>query len=382
MQMDKPLLIATTFMFIFGLLMIFSSSNAMANYNFDDPYRFLIRQGLFLIAGFILFIFIIRKSTRNYYKYSLIILFILMVALFGLDVIGTATRSSKSWIFLGPFSLQPSEFCKMAILMYMATHYEKIISRNKNEVKAASLPLFVGGFCIALTLFQPDLGTAFILAGIIVLTFISIPLNKGIKIQIYKLGGVLILLLTAIVLLLFSTGKIDFGEKADRFNILAPCTRYQEASGYQVCNGYIAINNGGLFGVGLGNSTQKYLYLPEAHTDFIYPVIVEELGLIGGFIVLLFYMFILYRILRISKRSTSLRGSILAYGVAVYIFLHIAINLSGALGIAPLTGVPLPFLSYGGSSLWTLIIGLAIVQRVEIERNERIRKNIIKKSLN
>lgn len=383
-SMDKPLLIASISMLIFGLLMIFSSSNAMATVNFNgNPYHFLLKQGVFLITGLIMFAFLIKRSTKSYYKISIAVLIVLIVALIGLDIIGATTRSSRSWINVFDIaSLQPSEFFKMAIIMYMATYYEKIISRNKNDFKLAILPLAVGMFGVLLTSIQPDLGTALIILGIIIITFVSIPLEAPIKKRILRIGSILILLMTFLVLALFLSGQALLASKLDRFNILEPCTRYQEPSGYQVCNGFIAINNGGLTGVGLGNSTQKYLYLPEAHTDFIFPVIVEEWGLIGSLFVLLVLFFIIYRIILIARRSTSLRGSILAYGVAVYLVLHISINLTGALGLAPLTGIPLPFLSYGGSSLWTLIIGLTIVQRVEIERKERIRQNILQKSIN
>ena len=161
----------------------------------------------------------------------------------------------------------------------------------------------------------------------------------------------------------------------ERFNFKDPCLRYQEDSGYQLCNSFIAFKNGGVTGQGIGKSTQKYLYLPESYTDFIFPIIVEEWGLIVGIIIILVYLFVLFRIYRIARRAVNLEGSLLAYGVCVYIFLHVAINLVGVMGIGPLTGVPLPFLSYGGSYVFNLMIALAIVQRVAIESsNMKIKK--------
>ena len=156
-------------------------------------------------------------------------------------------------------------------------------------------------------------------------------------------------------------------EQISRLTYTNPCTRYTEKTGYQVCNGFIAMNNGGLFGVGLGNSTQKYLYLPEPYTDFIFAIIVEELGVITGIILILAYLFILYRILLIGRQSPTNRGAVFCYGVATYIFFHIAINLLGIMGLMPMTGVPLPFMSYGGSFTICLIAALTIVQRVSIE---------------
>ena len=152
----------------------------------------------------------------------------------------------------------------------------------------------------------------------------------------------------------------------ERFDFRNPCDKILE-NGSQVCNCYIAMNNGGLFGVGLGNSTQKYLYLPEPYTDFIFAIIVEELGVVTGIFIIILYMIVLYRILIIGRRSPSNRGAALCYGIATYIFLHIAINLLGIMGLIPLTGVPLPFMSYGGSFTICLIAALTIVQRVSID---------------
>lgn len=166
-------------------------------------------------------------------------------------------------------------------------------------------------------------------------------------------------------------------EQLSRFVYKNPCARYSEKTGYQVCNGYIAINNGGLFGVGLGNSTQKYLYLPEAYTDFIFPIIVEELGSITAGIIIIGFIIMLYRILRIAKSSETLTGSLLAYGTFSLITAHLLVNLLGVMAVIPLTGVPLPFLSSGGSFVFNLIVLLFITLRVSIEnKNIRLKKEI------
>ena len=151
-----------------------------------------------------------------------------------------------------------------------------------------------------------------------------------------------------------------------------------EDTGYQVCNGFIAYHNGGLFGLGLGNSTQKYLYLPEAHTDFIFPILVEELGLIVGILTILGYIYILYRILKIAKKADSIRNSIICYGTFLYLLMHLLINFMGSLALIPLTGVPLPFLSYGGSFNMNVIFMIFIVQRIAIESKQNEEKRLIK----
>ena len=177
---------------------------------------------------------------------------------------------------------------------------------------------------------------------------------------------------------MFGSGKgILLERQLERFDFSNPCSKILD-NGNQVCNCYIAINNGGLTGVGLGNSTQKYLYLPEPYTDFIFAIIVEELGVIVGVLLILMYIFVIFRILLIGRRSPNNRGAIICYGVAVYLFLHISVNLMGIMGIMPMTGVPLPFMSYGGSFTICLIASLTLVQRVSVENGilkERSKKN-------
>ena len=186
---------------------------------------------------------------------------------------------------------------------------------------------------------------------------------------------------TAILVFIFIIfgGSFLNAEQTSRLTYKSPCTRYTEKTGYQVCNGFIAISNGGLFGVGLGNSTQKYLYLPEAHTDFIFPIIVEELGAIVGVLIILGFLVILFRLLKIAREASSIRGSIIAYGTFCYILLHLIINFMGILALIPLTGVPVPFLSYGGSFYINLMFLLFLNQRVVLEKNNNKTKELLRR---
>ena len=172
------------------------------------------------------------------------------------------------------------------------------------------------------------------------------------------------------LVLITAGGKLLKSYQLERFNFIDPCERYQEDSGYQLCNSFIAFKNGSVYGQGLGSSTQKYLYLPESYTDFIFSIIVEELGLIAGILILIGYIFMLFRIIKISRRATCLRNSLICYGVFAYAVTHIMVNLGGVMGLIPLTGVPLPFLSYGGSYIICLMIGMGLVQRVAVENNK------------
>ena len=228
------------------------------------------------------------------------------------------------------------------------------------------IPCIIVFFLVAL---EPDLGTACLIAIICMFIFFALPLSKDKNMKILRIATV-IAAIGGILFLNFNSDILT-STQASRFNFKNPCSRYLEESGYQVCNGYIAIHNGGLFGVGLGASTQKYLYLPAAHTDFIFAIITEELGLIGGGCVLIAYIFLLFRILVIARNATNLRNSIIAFGTFAYILSHITINLGGLLAIIPLTGVPLPFLSYGGSFMINLMILVSLTQRVAIETKRK-----------
>lgn len=364
-KIDKPLFFAMMISFIFGLIMIFSASTIVSVVGFNkEPYNFFIKQAFFLFVGLIAFFIIIFFPTKKYEGLSKFLLIIIVISLIGLIVYGQFTNNAKSWYYIGPFSLQPSEFAKTILIMYMGTYYYKN-RKNLNNQYVILKPLFIAFFIFALVFLQPDLGTAIIIALISILIFFALPIKKVFKTNM--IITLLVMALLAVGLYLVAGKKILTTTQLNRFNFKEPCNRYTEDTGYQVCNGYIAINSGGLFGVGLGNSTQKYLYLPEAHTDFIFPIVIEELGAITGILVILMYIFILYRILKIARLSNNLGNSIIAYGVAIYIFCHIAVNLVGILGLGPMTGVPLPFLSYGGSFALNLMIAFGLVQRVAIE---------------
>ena len=369
-NLDKPLFLISLILFVLGLIMVFSASNVTSYMNGGSPYAYFIRQGLFLLVSFILCIFIIKFNTKFYGIISNLLLIILVAILVLLLIYGSATNNAVSWIYFGPFGFQPSEFIKIVMIVFMARFYEVHEKRLNNWV-VAIIPLLIGIIITFLIMIQPDLGTAIIFALLTGIIFLSSPVAKRIKANIILLlVGMVIVGVLAIIM---TGGSFLQERQIERFNFTRPCDRLLD-TGNQVCNGYIAINNGGLTGIGLGNSTQKYLYLPEPYTDFIYAVIIEELGLIVGIIIILAYIYLLYRILKIGRESYTNRGALICYGVAVYIFLHIAVNLMGLFGLMPMTGVPLPFMSYGGSFTLCLMVALTLVQRVNIETKLRDKK--------
>ncbi len=365
-KMDLWLFFLTCLYSLLGLIMIFSASSvsAVLRYNYSTNYYFY-RQLIFLLFAFIIgFCFIIKIPTKKY-KYFIRFLIILIIgSLIYVLLNGKTANGAKSWIGIGSFGIQPTEFAKAILIVYMGVFFGDFL-KKRNSSFSFLTPLIVGALLAVLVLLQPDLGGAIIIAGITFFVFIAIPMKKNNKIMFFKILGAGIII--AVIGLLAFGNNILNANQLKRLQFQNPCSRYTEDTGYQVCNGLIAVSNGGLFGLGLGNSTQKYLYLPEAHTDFIFSIVVEELGALGGLLVILGYIFMLYRILKIAKESEHLRGSIIAYGIFFLLIFHIFVNLMGVMGIIPLTGVPLPFLSYGGSFNMVIIILMFVLQRICIE---------------
>ena len=366
-KMDIWLLILMLVFSIFGLIMIFSASSVSTVLRYNVPqYHFFLRQAIFLISSFVVgFLIVIRFPTSKYKYLTPLAILAIIVALIGLLVYGKLTNNVRSWYDLGFFALQPSEFAKSIVIVFLAVSYSRLEKIKNIKIETYLIPAAIGGVVAILIAMQPDFGTFAILSGIIFFVFISIPFvrkNFGKILKVCTIIGIV-----GVAFLMFSGKELLNSRQLQRFQFKEPCNRYTEDTGYQVCNGFIAIHNGGLFGVGLGNSSQKYLYLPESHTDFIFPIIVEELGALVGVIVIIGYIIMLYRIFRIAKQAENLRLSILAYGVFLYLLFHILVNLLGILALIPLTGVPLPFLSYGGSFTVNIVVMLFVVQRVNIE---------------
>ncbi len=366
-KMDLWLLAIMIIFSIFGLIMIFSASSVSTVLRYNVPqYHFFIRQAIFLFVAFFLgFLIIIRFPTSKYKYFVPIAVLAIIAALIGLFVYGKLTNNVLSWYDLGFFSFQPSEFAKSVIIIFLACAYFKLEKIKTNNIYIFLIPIAICLGIAILIAMQPDFGTALIICGIIFFIFLSVPYVQSNIVKIIKVGA--IGLVVASLALLYSGANLFNSNQLKRFEFREPCSRYTEDTGYQVCNGFIAMHNGGLFGVGLGNSSQKYLYLPESHTDFIFPIIVEELGLVTGIIIIIGYIIMLYRILKIARQAENIRLGILAYGVFLYLLFHILINLLGILALIPLTGVPLPLLSYGGSFTVNVILMLFIVQRVNIE---------------
>ena len=316
--LDKPLLAITILLFAIGLIMVFSASNVTAYMSHAvSPYNYFFKQAIFLVIGFFLALIMIRFNTKAYGIFSWGLLIIATISLVILLMIGNAKNQALSWFDLGFASIQPSEFVKIITIVFLAHYYDKNQKRLDSWGKSL-FPLGICGIITGLIFLQPDLGTTIIYCAIVGMIFLSVPIAKDIKFKtVFAIIGVMG---CGIAALLGSGKGVLLERQMERFDFSNPCAKIL-STGNQVCNCYIAINNGGLTGVGLGNSTQKYLYLPEPYTDFIYAIIVEELGIITGVFIILMYIVILFRILIIGRKSPSNRGAVLCYGITVVVAL-------------------------------------------------------------
>jgi Bacterial cell division membrane protein len=333
--------------------------------NDASPAKYFIKQAGLLGSGF-LFAAVGLKifPTKAYNKLSRGAILIVGGAVFFVALYGKVMNGANNWLFIKGYGVQPSEAAKVLIIPLYAWYYKK----DKYFIKSlkAWIPPIISIIIGILIVMQNDYGTALIFMVLsFVMFFLTCPSKEAKKLafKYCAFGG----LAFGAMILMFGNRILD-QDKIDRFNFFNPCERYLN-TGNQLCNGYIAINGGGLIGKGLGNSTQKYLYLPESHTDFIFAIFIEELGLAGGIVLILMYAYVIYKIIDDGKKTTSLPKRNICYGVAIYIALHVFINLGGVLGLIPVTGIPLPFLSYGGTYCWCLIAALAMVQRVVYETN-------------
>ena len=373
-DMDKPLLIVSILLFVFGLLNIVNASSkaVVVRYN-TSLYSYFYKQALFLGIGLFLTAFILTTPTKRYYGWGLLLFFGITGALAYLSLYGQVQKGSYNWIKLGIFSFQPSEFAKPIMIVCVSLLFEKFRTKLRkpktNHYEYIGIIIFVGCFFPIIVFFQKDLGTTMILFLIFANLFMCSPILRIDKLRALAIGGAIIVL--AAIFMVARQGTVLTKAQASRFDFFDPCSEYEDG-GYQICNGFIAINDGGLLGVGIGKSKQ-ISYIPESHTDSVFAIIAEEYGFLFCSLIFICYIIILYRILKISANANTVRGKYMALGIAVYIFLHILINLGGLFGVMPLTGVPLPFLSYGGSFTIALIASLAIVQRIHIEmKNAKI----------
>ncbi|MFB7302224.1 stage V sporulation protein E [Heyndrickxia sporothermodurans] len=349
------LIIVTLTLLTVGLIMVYSASAIWANFKFDDSFFFAKRQLLFAGVGVIAMFFIMNVdywTWRSWAKVILIGCFLLLVLVL-IPGIGMERNGSRSWIGVGAFSIQPSEFIKLAMIAFLA----KFLSEQQKyitTIKKGLLPsLSLVFLAFGMIMLQPDLGTGTVMLGTcIVMIFIAgARIFHFVILGLIGVGGFVALILSAPYRMARITSFLDPWQDP-------------QGTGFQIIQSLFAIGPGGLFGQGLGESRQKFFYLPEPQTDFIFAILSEELGFIGGTFVLLLFSLLLWRGIRIALGAPDLYGSFLAVGIISMVAIQVMINIGVVTGLMPVTGITLPFLSYGGSSLTLMLMAIGVLLNI------------------
>ena len=359
-KFDIPLFISVLLISVFGIIMVYSASSIWAEYKFHDPYKFVKNQTIFLIISLVICLRISKMNLNILEKQAnklIGICFILLILVL-IPGIGIIRNGSRSWFGIGGFGIQPSEFCKIALTIFVS----KYLANNKKDLKNIIHGLFpILGVILAfffLIMLEPDFGSAMV----IVLTLISLIFISGVKISFFVHLGILgILGITGLIIIApYRMQRI--------VSFLNPWVD-PLGSGFQIIQSLYAIGPGGLLGQGFLNSHQKHFYLPEPQTDFIFSIISEEFGFLGVLIITSFFFFIFYRSVKISLNQNNLFLKFLSFGLSIGILIQAILNLSVVIGLIPVTGVTLPFFSYGGSSLLNTFISIGIL--LNISRNQK-----------
>lgn len=362
-----------------GVVMVYSSSSNVAVQMGSTPISYLFKQLLFVLIGFVivLFMFMLPPHFIKSGKLMGLLYGGLAVALASLLLVGKTINGAAGWFRVGPFSIQPAELVKVVLILFMARSLT--MSDTPDDIvdghwwRSMWIPVVLSAVLIGLVFIQPDMGSAVIISAIVFI----ICLSSGYSfIKSYGiLAGVaafIAVIIFPIALKLSESGTIKSYKLARLVAFVDPFG-HANGSGQQLVNSYYALSNGGLFGVGLGNSIQKRGYLPEPNTDFIMAITSEELGLIGVVIIMILLGIIIWQIIRIGIQASDSFNTLVCYGIATYFAVQAFINVGGVVGWLPITGVTFPFISYGGSSMFSLTLSLGIILNISAqERRKRV----------
>ncbi|MER3397738.1 MAG: putative lipid II flippase FtsW [Chloroflexota bacterium] len=342
----------------FGLMAVYSASFAVGLREFNNPYYFFTRQAAALALGIGAFVVTYLVDYRVWKRFAL---WGLLIAYLGLILVwhtGDPQYGASRWLQLGPLpAWQPSEFAKLALVIYLASWLEKQAGRRVGFVRwALPFGITVGGL-VGLILFQPDLGTA-VMVGTIALGMVFLAGLSAFQIGFVGLAGLAVVGLLA----------VTEGYRARRLAAFKDPWADPQGIGFQIVQSLIALGSGGLFGRGFGASRQKFAYVPGAHTDAIFAIVAEELGLVGGLFLLSLLGFVGYRCLRVGLNAPDRFGMLLAGGVATWLVGQTFVNVGGVTHLIPLAGIPLPLVSYGGSALVVTLAALGIVANISRHR--------------
>ena len=356
-SMDYYLLISIIILGVISILAMYSTD--ISDGNFYHSFNHSLRFGVF----FCLMIFLSFINIKYYFSLSILFYLLVLILLIAATFFGSTVSGSQRWISLYFINLQPSELMKIAIIIFLARYYHRVQPDAVNSIKKFIIPFVILIIPILLVLSQPDLGTSVLIAlsGFAVIWLAGI----NIKYIIYSL-------LALVISFPFVISILKPYQKLRILTFINP-DRDPLGAGYQIIQSKIAVGSGGLTGKGYLKGTQGYLdFLPEKHTDFIFTLFSEEFGFVGSVLLLLLYAFIIIRILIIGSNSRNYFGKFFCYGFAISIFFYISVNMLMVLGMLPIVGSPLPIMSYGGSSMLSMMIALGVVMSTRIYSREII----------
>jgi len=358
---DRWILVSTLALLTVGLLMVASASMVISDKHYGYPFHYLIRQAIYLIAGLV-FAWIATKIPTKFWKkyagYLLIISFFLLIVVL-IPGIGKTVNGSRRWINFGFISLQVSEIVKFSAILYLASYLQRYQNQVREELKGFIKPMVLLALIAMLLLLEPDFGAL----AVLTITFLVLLFLADVRLWPFCV------LFLVVVIAMGALAVLSPYRLARLTTFLNPWDT-QFGSGYQLTQSLIAFGRGGMFGVGLGNSVQKLYYLPEAHTDFLFAVLAEELGLIGELIVIILFAILVVRIFMLARRAQQMNDlfcSYVACGIGLWIGLQAMINIGVNAGILPTKGLTLPFISYGGSSMLVNCVVVGIVLRIAYE---------------
>ena len=354
---DFTLAFSVLLLGIISLFAMYSSERGNFSYHTQSHlYRFSVFFLLFIIISFF--------RVEFWFKSAYLFYFIVLILLFAVDSFGIMASGSKRWINLYFINLQPSELMKISLIVFLARYYYKIPSQSVSDLKYIFVPFIALLIPVFLVIKQPDLGTAVLLAvtGLIVIWL------SGFRIKYFLYSSLVFIGLVPVAI-----SFLKPYQKARILTFINP-ERDPLGAGYQIIQSKIAVGSGGIFGKGFLQGSQSYLdYLPEKHTDFIFTLFSEEFGFIGSLLLLIIYALIIYRITVVANQSKNNFARIFCYGFAAAFFVYVTVNMAMVLGLLPIVGAPLPILSYGGSSMLSVMIGLGIVMSCKIHNQEEIK---------
>lgn len=358
---DKWLIGAVFGLLIIGLMMVSSSSVMISTKYFHQPFHFLIRQACYLFAGLLVALVVIRTDSSFWEKISMpmLIVCLLMLLLVLIPGIGRSVNGSRRWLAFGPIGIQVSEMAKLTMIFYLSGYLVRQQKAVSESILGFIKPMLILGVVSLLLLMEPDFGATVVISG----TVMALLFLAGVKLRYYI--GLMLLVGSALAFLAISSPY-----RVARLTAFLDPWADQYNSGYQLTQSLIAFGRGGWFGSGLGESIQKLLYLPEAHTDFLFAVIAEELGLIGILVVLTLYSILVVRGLTIGYTAHTQErffASFTAYGLTFWLALQAAINMGVNAGLLPTKGLTLPLLSYGGASMVINCVVIALLLRIDHE---------------